>query len=222
VRFRGVSDHRGVRSQLTIDLPALSVRAAIGSVNEDKRTVEVIFSTGAAVLRYDYNQGRRYREVLSMDPKHVRLGRLNAGAPVLDSHSAWSVGDVLGVTESDTARIEKGRGIVTLRFSEREAVADIWGDVKGGIIRSVSIGYAVYKFQEDSTPKDGIPVRTAIDWEPFEVSMVPMPADAGARVRSADKALTNPCVILTRSDEDDDDADSTSRYRCLALEECAS
>lgn len=196
----------------TIDLPALAFRAAISSVNDEKRTVDVIFSTGAPVLRYDYNQGRRYREVLSMDSKHVRLERLNTGASVLDSHSAWSIGDVLGITEAGTARIEKGRGLVTLRFSERDAVADVWRDVKGGIIRSVSIGYAVYTFKEDSTAKDGIPVRTAIDWEPFEVSMVPMPADAGAHVRSGDKAHTTPCVILTPTL----DADRIRRFRLAA------
>jgi HK97 family phage prohead protease len=185
------------------------MRAVVNSVDAEKRTVELIFSTGAEVLRYDYMQGKRYREVLSMDPKHVRLDRLNGGAPLLDSHSAWSVGDVLGVVEANTARIEKGRGLVTVRFSARDSVADIWKDVQSGIIRSVSIGYAVYKSQED-TPKDGgIPTRTAIDWEPFEVSMVPMPADAGAHVRGANKAHTNPCVIVTPTE----DADRIRRFR---------
>jgi hypothetical protein len=32
------------------------------------------------------------------------------------------------------------------------------------------------------------PVRTAVDWEPYEISMVPMPADTGARVRTGDKS----------------------------------
>ena len=37
----------------TIDIPALSVRAAVGSINEEARTVELIFSTGAAVDRVE-------------------------------------------------------------------------------------------------------------------------------------------------------------------------
>ncbi len=148
----------------------------------------------------DFWTGKRYREVLSMDPAHVRLDRLNAGAPLLDAHSAYSIGDVLGAVQPDTARLEKGRGVATVRFSKRDAVEPIFNDVADGIISNVSVGYRVYKFVED-TPKDGgTPTRTAIDWEPFEVSMVPMPADVGARVRAGDKSQTNPCVIETSRD----------------------
>lgn len=183
-------------NQQTVDLCALSVRAAVGSVNKDARTVDLIFSTGAAVERMDYWTGKRYREVLSMDPAHVRLDRLNSGAPLLDAHSAYSVGDVLGAVKPASARIENKLGLATVRFSKRDDVQPIFDDVVDGIINSVSVGYRVYKFVED-TPKDGgIPTRTAIDWEPFEVSMVPMPADVGARVRSGDKSGTNACVIL--------------------------
>lgn len=179
-------------------MPPLSVRADVGSVDAEKRTVSLIFSTGAAVVRSDYWSGKQYREVLSLDPKHVRLDRLNAGAPLLDGHAGWSVGDVLGTVEPGSARIEKGQAAATARFSKRASVEPIWQDVQDGILRSVSVGYRVYKFQED-TPKDGgIPTRTAIDWEPFEVSLVPMPADAGAKIRSGDKSDANPCVILTR------------------------
>jgi hypothetical protein len=168
-------------------------------VNKEARTVDLIFSTGAAVDRMDWYSGKRYREVLSMDPAHVRLDRLNAGAPLLDAHSAYSVGDVLGAVEPDSARIENKQGIATVRFSKRDSVEPIFGDVVDGIIRNVSVGYRVYKFVED-TPKDGgIPTRTAIDWEPFEVSMVPMPADVGARVRSGDKTNTNACELITRA-----------------------
>jgi hypothetical protein len=186
----------GVKTQ-TIDLPPLCVRAELGSVNEEARTVELVFSTGAAVPRYDYWSGKRYLEVLSLDPKHVRLDRLNAGAPLLDTHSAWSVADVLGAVEPTTARVDKGKGIAIVRFSKRESVESIWQDVRDRIIRNVSVGYNVYKFEEVEGKNNKLPVRTAIDWEPFEISMVPMPADIGARVRSGDRSLATPCVILT-------------------------
>jgi hypothetical protein len=180
----------------TVDLPVLSVRADVGGVNKDARTVDLIFSTGASVDRMDYWSGKRYIEKLSMDPAHVRLDRLNAGAPLLDAHSAYSVGDVLGAIQPQSARIEKGKGVATVRFSKRDAVEPIFQDVVDGIIRNVSVGYRVYKFVED-TPKDGgTPTRTAIDWEPFEISMVPMPADVGARVRGGDKTNTNACEIV--------------------------
>jgi hypothetical protein len=199
----------------TIDLPALCVRAEVGTVNEEARTVDLIFSTGASVDRMDYWSGKRYREVLSMDPAHIRLDRVNAGAPLLDSHSAYSVGDILGTVVPGSARIEKGKGIATVRFSKRDTVEPIWQDVRDGILRSVSVGYRIHKFEEDSTKKDAIPVRTAIDWEPYEISMVPMPADTGARVRAGDKSDTNPCVILARTATRNrhEDADRLRRFR---------
>jgi hypothetical protein len=182
----------------TVDLPALCVRADLGTINTEARSVELVFSTGAAVLRTDYWSGKQYREVLSMEPAHVRMDRLNAGAPLLDAHSAWSVGDVLGTVERNSASLTKGKGVATVRFSKRDSVQPVWQDVIDGIVSNVSVGYRVYKFQED-TPKDGgIATRTAIDWEPYEISMVPMPADIGARVRAGDKSDTNPCVIVSR------------------------
>lgn len=193
----------------TVDFPALDVRATVGRIDDEARTVDLIFSTGAAVLRSDYWSGKQYREVLSLDPAHVRLDRLNAGGPLLDAHSAWSVGDVLGTVQADSARIEKGKALATVRFSKRADVEPIWQDVRDGIVRSVSVGYRVYKFQEDSPKDGGVATRTAIDWEPFEVSMVPMPADAGARVRQGDKSGTNPCVIVTSVT----DADRLRRLR---------
>jgi hypothetical protein len=197
----------------TVDLPVLSVRADVGGVNKDARTVDLIFSTGASVDRMDYWSGKRYIEKLSMDPAHVRLDRLNAGAPLLDAHSAYSVGDVLGAIQPQSARIEKGKGVATVRFSKRDAVEPIFQDVVDGIIRNVSVGYRVYKFVED-TPKDGgTPTRTAIDWEPFEISMVPMPADVGARVRGGDKTNTNACEIVANGDSTAD----ADRARVLQL-----
>lgn len=180
-----------------IDYPPLSLRATVASVDDEKRTVSLIFSTGASVDRMDYWTGKRYREVLSLDPAHVRLDRLNSGAPVLDAHSAWSVADMLGTVERGSARVEKGQAVAPVRFSRRADVEPVFRDVVDGIITSVSTGYRVHKFVEDSgTDQNAIPVRTAVDWEPFEISMVPMPADTGARVRDGDKSNTNPCVIV--------------------------
>jgi hypothetical protein len=201
-----------MKATATVDLPALCVRAEVRTANDETRSVELIFSAGAAVDRMDWYTGKRYREVLSMDPAHVRLQRLNAGGPLLDAHSAFSVGDILGRVEPGTARIEKGRGIATVRFSKRESVNEIWQDVRDGIISNVSVGYRVHKFVEEASKDGGVPTRTAIDWEPFEVSMVPMPADHGARVRSGDKSDTNPCVIVTRT-ASLDDADRARRFR---------
>ena len=182
----------------TIDVLPLDVRAAFGSVDREARTVELIFSTGAAVERYDYFSGSRYREVLSLKPAHIRLQRLNAGASLLNSHQSYDLGNILGAVVPDSARIENGKGVVTVRFSKRADVEPLWQDVVDGITRFCSVGYRTYKVEEDKS--DGkIPTRTAVDWEPYEISMVAMPADVGAKVRAEDKSLTNQCELVTRA-----------------------
>jgi hypothetical protein len=187
-----------------IELPPLCIRAAVQSIDDDKRTVEVVFSTGAAVPRVDYWSGKRYIEKLSLAPSAVRLTRLNAGAPVLDAHSGYSIADQIGVVEPDTVKLLKTEARVTLRFSARAAVQPIWEDVRAGIVRNVSVGYSVYKYEEEAAPDTKIPIRTATDWEPFEISMVPMPADVGAQVRRGDAALTTTCVIVRAGISDAD------------------
>jgi hypothetical protein len=180
----------------TVDLPPFSIRAAVGTVDPETRTVALTFSTGAPVERMDWWTGKRYIEKLSLKPGHVRLDRLNAGGPLLDTHSSYSIADQIGVVVPGSAAVDGKVASATVRFSKRDAVDPIFQDVRDGIVRNVSVGYLIHKFQEDEGGDNKLPVRTAIDWEPFEISMVPMPADAGAQVRSGDKSNTNQCLIV--------------------------
>ena len=183
----------------TIDVPPLSIRAEVGTVNADARTIDLVFTTGAPVERFDWMTGTRYIERLSLDPAHVRLDRLNASAPLLDTHSGYSLADQIGVVEPGTARIQGKRGLATVRFSKRDEVEPIWQDVRDAIVKNVSVGYMVYAYQETPGKKDAPPTRLATDWEPFEVSLVPMPADYGAQTRDGKSQVrTHPCII-TRS-----------------------
>lgn len=185
--------------QKTIDLAPLDLRAAVGDVNQDTRTVALTFSTGADVVRYDWMTGKRYIERLSMDPSHVRLGRLNSGAPLLDSHSAYSIAHQMGVVEDGSAMIAKKRGSATVRFSKRAEVEPYYQDVLDRIIRNVSVGYKVHRFEETEA-KNQLPIRLATDWEPYEISLTPMGADAGAQMRRSSKDVpTNPCVLIVRA-----------------------
>jgi len=174
-----------------VEMPALDLRASVGAVHTD-RTVDLTFSTGADVLRMD-GMGTRYFERLSLQPKHVRLDRLNSGAPLLNAHSAAFLGDVIGVVLDNSATVDGRVGVAKVRFSRRPDVEPIFSDVKDKIIQNVSVGYRVHKFEETAGTNGALPIRTAIDWEPFEISLVPMGADAGARVRS-----TNSCEVIVR------------------------
>lgn len=164
------------------------------TVDEEKRTVELVWTSGARVLRGYWDQ---FWEELSLDPKHVRMGRLNNGAPLLDSHSMYRVSDVLGVVES--ARLEKNRGVAVVRFAKAEddPEADkVFRKVKDGILQNISVGYRVHKFEQTDGADGDIPIRLAVDWEPHELSIVPVGADDEAGFRSAQK-LETPCELIS-------------------------
>lgn len=150
----------------------LETRAATiapATLNREAGTVDVVLSTGAPVKRAGYV------ERLAIDPAAVTIApRL----PVLDSHRQASIQDVKGRVEN--VRFEAGQIVATLRISDPAALAAIErGDVTG-----VSIGYRVAKWQ-DSSDATGQRVRTATTWELVECSLVAIPADPQALIRSA-------------------------------------
>jgi hypothetical protein len=106
-----------------------------------------------------------------------------AGKPVLNGHQQEEVEYVLGVVENPR-RTRRGYE-ATLRFSDREDVAPVWQDIEGGILTSVSMGVQIVEMTQapDSTVKR--PHLLASKWKPFEISIVPIGADPGAKFLSA-------------------------------------
>jgi len=189
----------------TVDLPLQTradVRLMPESVDAERRTVELVWSTGAAVRRRDPWTGKRYDEVLSLEETHVDLSRLNGGAPLLNTHGAWDLSDVIGVVERAWIARE-GEALVgraTVRFSDRADVEPIWRDVASGIVRNVSVGYSVRTYEITET-EGAAPVWRAVDWQPLELSAVPVGADAAAGFRAAGHPFehpTSPCQLLRR------------------------
>jgi hypothetical protein len=184
-----------------IDLPMQTRLAAIeeASVDATARTVELVWSTGAAVRRRDWTwdgPGVEWDEVLSLDPAHVDMTRMSNGAPLLNSHGRWDLEQQLGVVEKAwLVSASEARAVV--RFSRRETVEPIFADVKDKVIRNVSVGYSVQRFEVDrsKTPER----RTAVAWQPFEISLVAVGADAGAGTRSKSPLPTSPCVLVERA-----------------------
>lgn len=163
------------------------------SLNEEKRTIDIVWTTGARVRRGGF-WSDPYNEELKVDQKSVRLDRLNASAPLLNSHSSYDLSNVIGVVER--AWIENGKGHATVRFSQRDDVKSIYQDVKDGILKNISVGYRIHKVEDITQSDDKIKTVRAIDWEPYELSIVPIPADAGAQVRSGINLEPNDVEII--------------------------
>lgn len=169
----------------------------LSSINKEDRTVDCIFFTGIDVPRTDWWTGEKY--VLRFDPKGADFSLLNNGAPIFDNHSSW------GGTISQKGRVEKAwqegkLSKASLRFSKRKSVDEIWQDVEDKIITKFSMGVSILaeeKFQENN-----MEIRLAKKWQPFEISMAPIPADFGTTTLSADQENINNTQLGTQRPEE--------------------
>lgn len=150
----------------------------------EKRTTkprrrEVLFYSGATVDRFDSWSGESWR--LRFDMDSADLSTLQAGsAPVLDGHQSNESEYVLGIVEN--ARKADDGFRATLRFSNREDVNGIWQDIEDGILRSVSMGVQIGELVVQSRPGAEIKEYLARKWKPYEISIVPIGADPGAKI----------------------------------------
>ena len=162
------------------------------SAADPDAAIELTWSSGAQVRRYDWWNDEEFYEAL--DLAGADLSRLNAGAPVLDSHRSWGLESVIGVVER--AWVEGQAGKATIRLSQRPEVAGIRADIASGILRNVSIGYAVHEVERIKGERKGEPDTVRVTkFEPMEISIVPVPADAGAQVQREGRVTAYPLVI---------------------------
>ena len=143
---------------------ALQVERA--AINEEARTATLAFASETPYERY------WGIEILDINPTAMRQGRLRSGANLLVDHDTR---DVVGVIES----VEVGADRVaraTVRFGKSARAEEVWQDVRDGIRRNVSVGYMIHKAQLVET-KEGVETYRVTDWEPYELSMVSVPAD---------------------------------------------
>ncbi|MGI9158206.1 MAG: HK97 family phage prohead protease, partial [Saprospiraceae bacterium] len=162
---------------------SLNVRAMFtpDTLTESERTVEVVFGSDAPV-RINTWDGPML-ESLSFDRSAVNLERLNNGAPLLDNHNRYgSIADIVGVVER--AWTDGKKGYAKVRFSKSEKGTRAMEEVKDGILRNISVGYRVNKYERKAGTNPGeMGSIRAVDWEPYEISLVPVPADRNAMVR---------------------------------------
>ncbi|MDQ0609538.1 HK97 family phage major capsid protein [Variovorax sp. W1I1] len=157
------------------------------SIDEEARTVKLAFASETPV-----NRGW-FIEVLDLSRKSMRTGRLTAGANLLCDHDTR---DVVAVVESVEIGSDKvARAVV--RFGRSVRAEEVFRDVIDGIRVNVSVGYIVHEAILEGT-KDGADTYRVTDWEPFELSLVSVPADATVGVgRSLPAELPAPSSIAS-------------------------
>jgi len=165
---------------------------APGSYNADARTVDAVLSAGSPVRRYYFT------EELEISETAIDLGRVERGlCSLLDGHNQYSVSGIGGTVTN--VRIENAELVGTFTFADTAFGREIEGMVSRGELRGVSIGYRVTKWEITRTEDDGHETWRATAWELLEASLVPVPADPNAGVRSA------PGTALPGTTQEEDD-----------------
>lgn len=153
------------------------------SSDQSSRLVELSFASNNPI-----QHGFGFLE-LDMNPKSVRLDRLTKGGALLWNHCA---DHQIGVVQS--VSLDKGKAKATCKFSRSECGEENYQDVLDGIKQNVSVGFIPYTIEQkvDKNGKqifeNGEPVYISRDWEPFEISLVSIPADISVGVG---RSLTN-------------------------------
>lgn len=162
------------------------------TINEAERTVELSFSSEASVERWWGT------EILDHGGASVRLGRLNGGAALLMDHNHR---DLVGVVVKAWVTGRVGRAIV--RFGQSARAKEIFQDVVDGIRKLVSVGYRPHKVVLEKQEGDQATYRL-MDWEPFEISFVSVPADTTVGVgRDGDPSAFDPRNLVEEEEDDD-------------------
>ena len=167
-----------------------------GSYDKETRSVEAVFSKGTPVRRWSYV------EVLEISVEAIDLGRVEKGlVTLLDTHNRWQLDAVLG-SISDV-RVEGDALVGKITFADTEEGRKIEGMVARGELKGISIGYAIRTFETTKAEGEKPEIRKATKWELMEVSLVPVPADPEAGIRSEQ-------AIETRTEGPDTDAGGAS------------
>lgn len=165
------------------------------------RTVDLVLSSGSAV-----NRGW-WIEELEISTSAIDTARVARGlVPLLNSHNRWDIGAQLGVLRS--VRFEEIDGVMSLvgtaAFADTDAAREAEGMVSRGELRGVSIGYNPTRWDLVAFDTE-TETRTwrATAWELLEASLVTVPADPAAGVRSAAPPNPGQPGASANSHEDD-------------------
>lgn len=162
----------GMQTRLKAPDPRATIAPA--SYDPQARTVEAIVATDTPIDRWEV------KEILVITKAAIDLSRAAGGrmALLLNHNQNLPIGNV------GTFKIENGQLVATVRFADTPEGRKAEGQVARGELSQFSIGYQVRKWDERHS-SSGIDTVRAVAWELYEVSLVSVPADKAAVVRSA-------------------------------------
>ncbi len=176
-------------------------------LDEESRTVTLSFSSETPVSRW---MGDEY---LLHGKKNVDLARLKSIGAALYGHNAYDLDSIVGAVSSVRIDEKARRGEASITFDDDEIGAKALGKVKSGSLRGVSVGYAIHEavrveenekwVDPESKREYAGPALIATRWEPYEISLTPIPADPSVGVGRAARSLDGIRIINTQTGETD-------------------
>jgi HK97 family phage prohead protease len=192
----------------------VSVKA--GTLNEEERSVRVIAST-EAIDSYDETVKQDWRlERYQKNPvvlwAHNRVGFLGMGG---DPEKTLPIGHATDVA------VVNGHLEATLNFADEAATPlaeRVWQGFRQKSIRAVSVGFRPGKIVK-TTDDDGNVLSVSLEQnELFEISAVPIPANADAVALSADERARERSALLARADGQENETMKFAELEAKAAE----
>lgn len=158
------------------------------SVDQERRTASISFSSETAVPRCDWWTGENYNEILGHENGNVDFKRLQDLGVVLFNHDPDRV---LGAVNEVSLDTTEHRCKATIRFDTDEESEKIFQKVVAGTLKGISVGYRVKRWEKVEAGAKSTcgrfegPCRIAREWEPLEISVVSVPADIAVGVGRA-------------------------------------
>lgn len=183
----------------------------VRAIDETARTAEFVAATETGV---DTWSGKEYLKMSG-----ARLQRYRSNPVVLDAHDRYSADAIVGRAD---VKIEGKQLAAKVTFATTTRAESVWQLVKGGFLRALSVGFMpdanrIQRLSEGEVSGEGEdeikgPARIVKGWELYEISVVPVPADANAlrrALQSGDsellRSLTNIIERLTTGVERNSD-----------------
>jgi hypothetical protein len=166
------------------------------TVDTERKTVQVVIASENPVLRYDYDTGEEYQEILAMDGVEFRTDKKQL--PIVDSHDRSTVRNVLGSVRN--VRVEGTQLVGDAIFARDTDSQEAFEKLADGHLTDFSITatpQAANRIRRgESTILGGTqiegPAEVITSWVPTDASLVATGADETSTVRQLFRSYQKP------------------------------